>query len=189
MNGLAPLAPPSSVIGRRAVTSVAAITLLAASISSCATSEAELDETERDESGQVVEGGDLGVLRLQVGDCVQLPSDVDDGTTQEIGAFEAIPCDEAHTGEVVLVEGQFFGDLDEFPGEDAAFESAAPRCANALDAYTGTDYDTSNFDFFTLVPTAETWDQVDDRELVCIGLTLDDDFVTPISTTGSMRAS
>jgi hypothetical protein len=127
---------------------LAALTGLA--ITSCTSSNADVDETERDDAGNVVEGGDLG--------------------------------------EVVLVEDQFHGDVDEFPGEDESFTMAGPPCIDALDAYTGTEYESSTFDFYTLVPTSLSWDQLDDRELVCIGLTLDDDLATVVSTMGSIRA-
>jgi hypothetical protein len=132
-------------------------------ITSCTSSNADVDETERDDAGNVVEGGDLGVFRLQVGDCILVPSGIDDGSTDEVGALAAIPCNEEHTGEVVLVEDQFYGDVDEFPGEDESFTMAGPPCIDALDAYTGTEYESSTFDFYTLVPTSLSWDQLDDR--------------------------
>jgi len=167
---------------------IALLVMVGVVVSSCASSDANVDETERDDGGDVVEGGDVGVFRLRVGDCVQLPGGIDGGEAEEVAALEAISCTEEHTGEVVLVENQFFGDPDEFPGEEEAFRLADPRCIAALDAYTGTDFETSPFGYYALTPTQSTWDQVDDRELVCIGLTLDDDLVTTKSTTGSMRA-
>jgi hypothetical protein len=160
----------------------------------CMEQAGEVDETERDEEGEVVEGGDVGVFTMQLGDCVMLPED--DVTTTDstatvdmIESFEAVPCDEPHTGEVVLVDDGFYGDLDAFPGDDEAFEAATPACIDALDDYTGTVYEDSPFDIFSLVPTEESWDVMDDRALICIGYTLDDSFSDIVETTGSIRAA
>jgi hypothetical protein len=160
----------------------------------CLTQNSELDETERDEDGQVVEGGDVGVFKLRVGDCLDIPFDdpaTEPGATvasDEVESFDAVPCDQPHTGEVILVDEQFYADLDEFPGENAAFESATPACITAIDDYTGTSYEQSQFDIYSLVPTEDSWDIMDDRTLVCIGYTLDESLTTVVETTGSMRA-
>lgn len=155
----------------------------------CITNEAQEDSTERDDSGDVVEGGDVGVFRLQEGDCVLIPASLVSATElEEVEDFEAVPCEDPHTGEVVLVRDQFYADLQEFPGEDESVLRAERPCIEALDAYTATSYETSRFDYFSLVPTAASWDALDDRGLVCIGVTLDEGLDDIVSTTGSMRA-
>lgn len=173
-------------MSHRAAVGIIAFGLLA--LASC-TDEAQQDESERDDSGAVVEGGDIGVFRLQEGDCVQLPGGTDVGTeTDEIADLAAVPCAEPHTGEVILVDDEFFADLDEYPGLDAALDQGLVRCVEVLDIYTDTDYESSNFDAFALTPTPDSWSQVDDRGLVCIGLTLDDSFESIVETTGSIRS-
>jgi hypothetical protein len=39
-----------------------------------------------------------------------------------------------------------------------------------------------------LVPTKESWDVIDDRGLVCVGVTLNDALDAPIESSESMRA-
>lgn len=144
------------------------------------------DNTERDEGGEVIAGGDLGVFRLQLGDCLNIPDAASESS--EIGSLEGIPCSDTHTGEVVLLDGEFFSDLDEYPGQDAAFDAAGDPCIAALEDFTATPYDSSPFDFYALVPTDASWDGLDDRELVCIGYTLDEEMTGVVPTTGSLRA-
>lgn len=144
------------------------------------------DNTDRDETGEVVGGGDLGVFRLQLGDCLNVPDA--DSEESEVSSLEGIPCSETHTGEVLLLDDQFFSDLDEYPGQEAAFEAAADPCIGVLEEFTGVSYDASPFDFYSLVPTSASWEALDDRELVCIGFTLDDELTEIVPTTGSLRA-
>jgi hypothetical protein len=144
------------------------------------------DSSERNESGEVVEGGDVGVFRLQEGDCVKLGGVGNTDEVEEVGGFEAVPCDTLHDGEVVLVDDEFFSDRPEFPGDDAASDAATQPCIEALDAYTGTDYESSTYDIFTLVPSDASWSTLDDRGVICVGVTLDDSFER-IDTTGSIR--
>lgn len=148
---------------------------------------AQEDTTQRDADGDVVEGGDIGVFRLQEGDCLELPTSIDDEGAV-IEDLSAVPCDQPHSGEVVLVDDEYFADLDAFPGEQASLEQGTQRCIEALDAYTGTDYESSNFDVLVLGPTEASWDALDDRGLVCIGITLDDTLSESMDTTGSIRS-
>ena len=147
------------------------------------------DNSERDDDGQVVEGGEVGVFRLQEGDCLVLPSVIDSPEVEQIDDVQALPCDQPHDGEVVLVADEQFADLDEFPGETVAVEQGTPSCIAALDEYTGTDFESSTFDVLVLVPSEASWAAIDDRGLTCIGVTLDDALTEAIDTTGSIRAA
>lgn len=166
----------------------ASVLILSVSFSACGDDASNEDATTRDSVGNVVDGGDLGVFRLQVGDCLDV-----DGLTgaeaegTEVTSFEAIPCDEPHTGEVVLVAHDHFADLDEFTSVSDLADQGAQPCITALNEYTGTDYDTSAFDVIPLVPTAGSWDTIDDRELVCIGVTLNDEMSDVVETSASIR--
>jgi len=165
----------------------AALTPLALATSACSQS-SQVDSSERDEVGQVVEGGDVGVFLLQESDCIRLPTDIGSTEVEQIEDVRAIPCAEPHDGEVVLVDDGYFNDTEVFPGEDEAVDQGTDSCIAALDEYTGTDYDTSSFDAIVLVPSEQSWTVLDDRGLICIGLTLDEAQTDSIDTTGSIRA-
>jgi Septum formation len=149
------------------------------------------DESTRDSAGDVVEGGDVGVFALQVGDCVDASAfleTVTGGDPTEVEAFAALPCTETHSGEVVLVDDQFYVDVDEFPASsDELYAAATDPCTAALDEYTGTTYESSPYDFAPLIPTKESWDLIDDRGLICVGVTLNEAGDATVESTESMR--
>lgn len=175
-------------------------------LTACSDDPALEDTTEREESGEIVEAGQTGMLRLRLGDCVVLPEDVVTGAEEYqpgedpdvlLSSMEAVPCSEPHDGEVVLRDPSAFDDLDAFPGEDELFELAGSPsasgvanteglCIDALNAYTGTDYESSPYDFVASVPSEQTWKAMDDRALMCIGTTLDLSSFKVLSTTGSI---
>lgn len=159
-----------------------------------ACSDPSLHDADRDESGEIADEGDIGVQRLQLGDCITLPdamlaAEVTDEPT-EVVDFKGSPCSEPHNGEVVLTDPTFYDDdADDWPGYDQLLTiSSAQKCVDAIDAYTGTLFEESTFDVMPLVPGEEGWDRLDDRELVCIGMTLDGDQLDVIDTTGSIAA-
>ena len=123
------------------------------------------DETTRDESGEVVEGGDVGSLSLNVGDCI---ADAALGTVTDV---PVVPCTESHTGEVFSL---FDLDDGDFPGTTEAQSIAQTECTgSAFTDYIGIAYADSIYDVNFLVPTQQTWDAIDDREVVCIAVPLD----------------
>ena len=69
-----------------ALAALSAVAVLAAACDNGSQS----DETTRNESGQVQEGGDVGVFRLQVGDCLN-----EDIVTEQ-SSIPVVPCDEPH---------------------------------------------------------------------------------------------
>lgn len=147
-----------------------------------------MDETTRDSSGDITESGELGAFALNVGDCVNDPSMLGQGTEPgTVGSFTGVPCAETHTGEVILVASDFFADETAMPTEQEMFQSGGQRCVEALDEYTGTSYTDSNYDVSVLYPTQESWDLMDDRELVCIGVVLSETG-TPVESVGSIKA-
>lgn len=64
----------------------------------------ENDETTRDESGEVIKSGEVGIFALKVGDCFQFTSD--DFGSKEINlplSLPVVPCTDLHDGEVISV--------------------------------------------------------------------------------------
>jgi hypothetical protein len=160
------------------------------------------DTTERDESGEIAEAGDIGVMRLQLGDCLVLPDSMIPGPQGSLAErsvqteLQGVPCSASHNGEIVMIDEAFFEDYSDggFPGfEQLETVESYEACVTGLDAYTGTVYEETNFDILPLFPDESSWESMDDRELVCIGVTLDADSLDAgqfevIDTTGSMAA-
>ena len=153
-----------------------------------ACSSGDLDNSTRDDGGTIVEGGEVGVSNLRVGDCVRIPT-TGEGSADlqgEVSSFQAVPCEEEHEGEVVLNEETFFQD-GEFPGEDVVFAGGQERCVSALESYTGQAYSASPYGVVVLIPTEELW--VDgELALTCVGTTLTDDNRGLTTTKGSIAA-
>lgn len=119
------------------------------------------DDTTRNEDGEIVEGGELGVFAVQEGDCINFP-DADD----LVDAFDAVACDEPHDGEIYElfdIEG-----FDDFPGDAAVSTEGSDGCLTAFETFVGIDYNSSIFFFTFFSPTEDTWNELDDREVICV---------------------
>lgn len=103
-----------------------------------------------------------------VGDCIN-SADLPDGEVDEINT---VACEEPHDLEVFhafeLPEG-------DFPGAAAVDDAAEEECITAFEGYVGIDYFESELWITTIHPTEETWNAVDDRELLCL---IDSDVTT-----------
>lgn len=135
--------------------------------------------------GEVVVEGAVDPADLRVGDCVLLGA-LAEADSGDVAGFDTVPCEQPHDGEVILVDNEFFFDLEAFD-EQAIDDAAASKCLQVIEDYTGIAYDESAFDYLTVAPSEQTWSLDDDRGLVCIGFTLNDDFTEVIETTGSIR--
>ncbi len=115
------------------------------------------DETLRDENGNVVEGGEIGVFSLNVSDCfADLP-------VGEVSTINAVPCGEDHLYEIYHL---FDVDMPDF--DSAAIDTAAADgCLAAFQGYMGVPANTSYYTFDGLQPSAGSWAQ-GDREVVCL---------------------
>jgi hypothetical protein len=121
------------------------------------------DDTTRDDAGQIVEGGELGALRIRVGDCFLDPMS---GSTIE--AVDAVPCSQPHMFEVYAAFNLAFGTDDPFPGGSAVDGLVDDGCYSRFFEFVGLGYEESIFDFSALYPTNLSWDEVDDREVLCL---------------------
>ncbi|MDA3040977.1 MAG: hypothetical protein O3C27_15900 [Actinomycetota bacterium] len=68
--------------------------------------------TTRDESGEIVEAGGLGVFAMEVGDCFQVPIE------DLVQSVEAVPCTEPHDAQVYA---KFDMPDGPYPGEPAIY--------------------------------------------------------------------
>jgi hypothetical protein len=128
-----------------------------------------LDDAGRDDSGAIVDAGDLDVMSLQVGDCFDDPENLEEAVFD----VAAVPCTGPHDNEVFSVQslGASFGDT--YPGEDALSDYTYEVCSGTtFDSYVGSSYVDSSLEVFTFTPTQESWDD-GDRGFVCALYRLD----------------
>lgn len=182
----------SSRAGRAACT-VLGITLLGAALTGCGA--ADIDTSTRDGSGNITEAGEVGVLKLRVGDCLPAtalgdapePTESDSPERSEVESLSAVPCTDPHVAEVVLVDDDFFADESKLPSDEALAASGEQLCTPAIEDYTGEDYDTSSYGTYSLTPTLDSW-ALGDRGAVCVAVSFDEEFVGYQELTRSIKA-
>ena len=116
------------------------------------------NDPERDEeTGELVEVGDVDVADLEVGDC--LGEATGEG---EIESLEAGPCSEPHAKEIFAALTVPDGD---YPGQDA-LDAEVEGCIEEFTEFVGMPFEESVLEINYMTPTEESWSQ-GDRELLC----------------------
>ena len=126
------------------------------------------DNSTRDSNGTVVEGGEVGALRIRVGDCF---GDVP-GSTFE--AVDAIPCTESHMYEAFSAFNMSADSAAVFPGRASIKELADNGCIDRFAEFVGIAIEYSVYGVSTITPTEGSWDELDDREVLCLIRNYDD---------------
>ena len=121
---------------------------------------------ERDDSGAIRGGGDLGVFALRVGDCFDDPPGVLSEFGAEFTEVDAVPCAEGHDNEVFAIADHPAGVDVSYPGTEALNDYGLVYCLGEFERYVGTPYEVSRLDLWVISPSESSWER-DDRELVC----------------------
>jgi len=133
----------------------------------------------RAKDGQVTHAGDLSVFDLQVGDCFTPPKEV----KAEIQSVHVVPCKNAHTQETFAIVP--YDKSDTYPGDAALGTFADGACLSRYEDYVGVSYLDSKLFYTYLLPSARSWNDGDDRKVVCVVTTTGDELQTSIK--GSQR--
>ncbi len=114
---------------------------------------------------------------LSPGDCFN-DGDLASGLVGDVATTD---CTEPHDNEVYAI---FDMTGDTYPGEDTILEVAQRECLSEFEPYVGIPYMESRLVYYPIYPTQETWESVDDREIVCVFYDTD-----LAKLTGSMEGS
>ena len=116
-------------------------------------------------------GGDEGaeVIDLtdsSIGTCLDFGDSID----AEITKLPVVPCGEPHSHEIYAVEIYVVENTAtaSYPGLEALEAEAQTRCLGAFEEYVGISAFDSELFFSWLVPTLNSWDRDDDRQIVCV---------------------
>jgi hypothetical protein len=109
---------------------------------------------------RVVEAGELGALRIRLGDCVNGLGDA-----SVVESVQGVPCSQPHELEVYHA---FNLTAASWPGEATVEHLAAEGCYRAFEGFVGHPYETSVLDFATLYPSEASWNEFHDREVLCL---------------------
>ena len=109
---------------------------------------------------------ETAIVDLMVGDCFDLPDDVD----SEIQTVTLIDCSDPHLAEVVTAGEMNPGD-EPYPSDDELFGRVEQACRVAEVV------DSDAFGLLPIAPTAELWESFDGRFL-CIAIPFGGELVT-----------
>lgn len=124
-----------------------------------ATSEEPTSEEPTSEEATTDEGNDNGVATANVGDCVNI-----DDLSGAVSEIPTVGCDESHDGQVV---GKFDMEDGDWPGDDAVSAAATEQCVPLFNDFVGTTYEESSLYLNYVGPSEQTWNNADDREVLC----------------------
>lgn len=131
----------------------------------------ESDDSRRDEAGNVTEGGDVGASALQVGDCITSQTGSSD-EEEEVDQIPVVPCAEPHTAEVYATFDLPGG--GDYPGKAEVGRLSEAGCVgDRFTAYIGLSYTKSEIGLIAIYPTEDSWEGLDDREVVCMAAETD----------------
>ena len=119
------------------------------------------NEPERDEEGEITEASDADAFSVRVGDCIE-PVDWD---AEGFSELPVIPCVEEHESEIYA---SMLMDDGDFPGASAVEDAAITFCDAEFATFVGVPWDQSELNYSYLGPSQETWEQADDREILCL---------------------
>ena len=132
----------------------------------------------------------VSVFAVKPGECFSAPTTV----KVQVSKLTTIPCTKAHTQEayavvpyksanspVTITAGPSLG--SSYPGDDVLTTFAQGACAQRYAGYVGVDYLDSSLFFTYLLPSARSWEQAQDRNVVCFVTT------TGAQLTASVRNS
>ncbi len=121
----------------------------------------------RNDDGTILARGPLSVFAMRVGDCFDDPDELVSGETLELDEVLAVPCAEPHDNEVFALFDLPDGESAPYPGDDFAYSLAFAECLERFHGYVGVAYRDSVLEVDPFTPTARSWQDRDDREIVC----------------------
>jgi len=126
-------------------------------------------DAKRDETGAIVSEGTLDVFSLKVNDCINEKEifDLVDGEAVLIASVEALPCSMPHDGEVYAISSDLFFQTS-LPSAEEMGQITNAYCRSEFLKFVGIDYQDSILDIQSFSPSLESWNSVDDREVMCI---------------------
>lgn len=107
----------------------------------------------------MVTDGEIGAFRIQVGDCLR---GIETGLVE---SADGVSCDSRHQYEVY--HRYEFPESD-YPGDSIVGTTADAQCLAAFESFVGLSYPDSIYGYTTLRPVQDSWDQVGDREVLCL---------------------
>lgn len=91
--------------------------------------------------------------------------DFDTEVGAEVTELPTIDCSEPHSHEIFAV---VVSDATVYPGLEALETTAQAKCLGEFEDFVGISVFDSTLFYSWLVPTLNSWDREDDREIICV---------------------
>lgn len=105
---------------------------------------------------------ETGLLSAEVGACTRTELlDQDEG----ISTLPLMECSEVHDAEII---GMFDLDNESYPGDEEVRDLAQQNCESLFEEYIGHPFSESELEMWYIWPNETTWDNNNDREVICI---------------------
>lgn len=111
-------------------------------------------------SADAGEGQETSVFDLENGDCF-------DASGDEVDTVTVVDCALPHTYEAFAIFDHEAGTDAPYPGDEALLEYADSACQPYFEEYVGIAYADSQYWITSVTPSRQTWEEGDDREIVC----------------------
>ena len=111
--------------------------------------------------------GELQITQFQVGDCLTGANMQLNKATPWPNLTKAVPCNQAHTAEVIYSNSNFWPAGGTYPGDKAIKDKAVGGCDGAFQSYVGIAFSQSKYTWADIVPDTSTWPK-GDRALHCV---------------------
>ncbi|GLI28526.1 hypothetical protein ARHIZOSPH14_27680 [Agromyces rhizosphaerae] len=108
----------------------------------------------------ITEAGVRQPSELLVGDCVG-----DFGPDGIVDVVPVMPCSDPHLAEAFH---EFDLGTTSLPSDDELFPMVAAECDAAFESFVGVEWSLSSLNWYYFAPTVESWDEVDDRRVLCM---------------------
>ena len=108
--------------------------------------------------------GEGNVFELKEGDCF---NERDPEEEEEVADVDIVSCDDPHQYEVYAVASIEGFSGQPYPGDALVDGWAVDLCLERFDEFVARPYADSLLEIFTLMPTRESWERLDDREITC----------------------
>lgn len=110
--------------------------------------------------GWLVSCSDTPANDFEAGECTN------DDLSGRIEEIDTVDCDEEHTAEAI---GQFDVEGDDFPGATEIQAEADETCQGSVfEDYVGVPYEESIYLATGIPPSEQSWNDADDRTVICI---------------------
>jgi hypothetical protein len=119
------------------------------------------------------------VLEIETNTADPVCMQVDENLPAEVETLPVVDCADVHTHEIYAT---IPSPEEVFPGVDALGDFAQVKCLEAFEPFVGTSPFDSVLSYTWLVPTLQSWNDEDDREVLCVLMNRDGSTLT-----GSMR--